>query len=107
MARDVTPRDITPASGLPAQPPPAVSGVYGSPPPGGAVPYSRLPGELARQLRDEHKISLDEVNFTAACPQCGADADWTESRKDTEPGFHIHIGCATCRRDARRRLRPA
>lgn len=104
MSQDVTPRALTPAAGLPAHPPAALPSVVGVHPP---VPYTRLDGDIAQQLRPENQISLSKVDFTAACPRCGEDADWTASRTDTEPGFRVRISCARCRRDLRRHLRSA
>jgi hypothetical protein len=50
-----------------------------------ARPYG-LPGARSRVAQ------LDAVVFTAACPACGADCDWTEQREDTR--VRTAVGCS-------------
>jgi len=50
-----------------------------------ARPYG-LPGARARVAQP------DAVVFTAPCPACGADCDWTEQREDTR--LRTSVGCS-------------
>ena len=38
-------------------------------------------------------VTLDVVTFTASCPACGRDAEWTEEREDTR--LRARVAC-TC-----------
>jgi hypothetical protein len=50
-----------------------------------ARPYG-LPGSRTRVAQP------DAIVFTAACPACGADCDWTEQREDTR--VRTAVGCS-------------
>ena len=39
-------------------------------------------------------VALDAVTFTAACPACGDDAEWTEEREDTRLRARVSCDCA-------------
>ena len=38
-------------------------------------------------------VALDVVTFTAACPACGQDAEWTEEREDTRLRARVACPC--------------
>lgn len=68
----------------------------------GLLPLPRDPLEAARQALvralQRGAPALDEVRFTAACPGCGQDCEWRESRVETR--LRIEIGCAQCPAEA-------
>jgi hypothetical protein len=52
-----------------------------------ARPYG-LPGARTRVAQP------DAIVFTAPCPACGADCDWTEQREDTRLRATVTCSCA-------------
>lgn len=94
----------TPATGLPAVPPPMPPRPRSQP--GGwlaAVIAARgAAGSDGRVRRGKHTVAPDVVTFHATCPGCGILAKWTESLEDTR--IKILIDCRICDRRARRRL---
>jgi hypothetical protein len=73
-AEDLSPRDAPERPSLPAPRP-------------DSRPYG-LPGARTRVAQ------LDAVVFTAPCPACGADCDWTEQREDTR--MRTAVDCSSC-----------
>lgn len=73
----------------------------------GLLPIPRDPLEAAREALtralQRGAPPLDEVRFTAACPGCGDDCEWRESRVETR--LRIEIGCR-CADDAPREPTP-
>jgi len=57
------------------------------------VPYSL---ERSRQAvpYGVPAITHERISFTAACPACGADAEWVEVREDTRVRCAVHCACA-------------
>jgi hypothetical protein len=53
-------------------------------------PLARM--ALAR-ARMRTVIPLDVVTFTAACPACGADCEWTQEREETQVRSYQNCRC--------------
>jgi hypothetical protein len=88
VSHTVTPRDITPAAGLPVLPP-------------GHPRLWRLPDDLVASIRPENRLSFEVIAFTADCPDCGRDATWVEER-DGQAVLEPVIACGHCDQDVRR-----
>jgi hypothetical protein len=90
------PMPMTPSPLVPAQqtPPGADAASRGAAPERPTLPAPRpearpygLPGGRTRIAQP------DAVVFTAPCPACGADCDWTEQREDTRLRTTVSCSC--------------
>lgn len=63
----------------------------------GLLPVPRDPLEAARlalaRALQRGAPPMDEVRFTAACPACGEDSDWHETRVETRLRVEITCPC--------------
>jgi hypothetical protein len=91
-------RPGTATAAVPAQHAPAGDGAQGAPavpgprPASGLLPAQLLPGSRAG-LGRSRPAPPDTVVFTASCPACGLDCEWTEEREDTRLRAVVRCPC--------------
>jgi hypothetical protein len=56
-------------------------------------PEPAAPGQLGLPVLRSRGAQPDAVVFTAPCPACGADCDWTEHREDTRLRAVVSCPC--------------
>ena len=66
--------------------------VPGPRPASGLLPAQLLPGARAGLVRSR-PAPPDTVVFTAACPACGSDCEWSEEREDTRLRTLVRCPC--------------
>jgi hypothetical protein len=92
------PRPLTPSPLVPLQQtPPGADGGPAEPVVVRGVPAPRLEpaasGRPGVPVVRSRAAQPDAVVFTAPCPACGADCDWTEQREDTRLRAAISCPC--------------